>query len=268
MIIIKIIKQMEIHKVKIYSWNVNGIRAVKNKGFLEFIQKEEPDILCLQEIKVQADQLDEDLLNIRDYFSYWNYGERKGYSGVAVYTKTKPVSVDYGFGISKFDSEGRILILNYEKFALLNIYFPNGQMNDERLKYKLEFSEAVLEYCEELRNTGKKIIICGDFNTAHREIDLKNPKANENYSGFLPVERQWLDKLISYGYVDCFRERYPDTIKYTWWSYRFSARQKNIGWRIDYFFAMKDLMPQLEDSVILNEVEGSDHCPIALYMKD
>ncbi len=183
--------------MKVYSWNVNGIRAMKNKGFLEWMVQEQPDILCLQETKAHVEQLDDDLVNIDGYYSYWNAPERKGYSGVATYTKTKPKSVKYGIGIEDIDKEGRIIIAEYDTFILLNIYFPNGQMNEERLEYKLEFYEAILAYCDHLKAQGHHIIICGDFNTAHNEIDLKNPKANADRSGFLLIERKWLDKLVS-----------------------------------------------------------------------
>lgn len=253
--------------MKIISWNVNGIRAIHKKGFVEWLNSEQPDILCIQETKANIDQLDDALINVLDYFSFFSSAQKKGYSGVAVYTKKKPLSVKYGIEIERFDSEGRILILEYQNFILLNIYFPNGQMNEDRLKYKLEFYDSILEYCEKLKSNGKELIICGDYNTAHKEIDLKNPKQNEKRSGFLPVERKWMDKLIQYGYIDVFRYFYPDDIIYSWWSYRFKAREKNIGWRIDYFFVSSNLIDKVETADIFTEVKGSDHCPIALFLK-
>jgi exodeoxyribonuclease-3 len=252
--------------VKIYSWNVNGIRAIKDKGFIEWVLKEQPEILCIQETKIQDVQISEELKNIEGYHSFFSCAEKKGYSGVATYTKQKPISVTYGIGIERFDSEGRIVITEFEEFTLLNIYFPNGQKDDVRLKYKMDFYDALLDYCEILRSKGKKLIICGDYNTAHNAIDLKNPKANEKYSGFLPIERAWMDKFISFGYVDTFRYLHLEDIKYSWWSYRFKARDKNVGWRIDYFFVTQDLLSKIEHADILNEVVGSDHCPVSINL--
>ncbi|WP_129600816.1 exodeoxyribonuclease III [Anaerophilus nitritogenes] len=253
--------------MKIYSWNVNGIRAIQKKGFVEWLQNEDPDILCIQETKANVEQLEDELIHINGYYSYFHSAQRKGYSGVAVYTKEKPEIVQDKIGIDKFDEEGRILILQYEYFTLLNIYFPNGQKDDERLSYKLEFYDFILEYCEKLKTQGKKLVICGDYNTAHKEIDLKNPKANEDRSGFLPIERAWIDKFISYGYIDTFRYIHPDELKYSWWSYRFNARKNNAGWRIDYHFVSDNLLNKVKDAQILNEVEGSDHCPVTLYLE-
>ncbi|MBX4265929.1 exodeoxyribonuclease III [Clostridium estertheticum] len=252
--------------MKIYSWNVNGIRAIKNKGFIEWIEGEQPDVLCLQETKIQEDQISDELKNIEGYYSYFCCAQKKGYSGVAIYTKQKPISVMRGIGIEKFDSEGRILIAEFENFTLFNIYFPNGQKDEDRLNYKMEFYDELLAYCEKLRKKGKKLIICGDYNTAHNVIDLKNPKANEKYSGFLPIERAWMDKFISHGYVDTFRYLHAEEVKYSWWSYRFKAREKNAGWRLDYFFITKDLLSELKEASILNEVIGSDHCPVSIIL--
>ncbi|NMA14373.1 MAG: exodeoxyribonuclease III [Clostridia bacterium] len=252
--------------MRIYSWNVNGIRAVHRNGFLDWISKEQPDILCLQETKIQQDQLTEELKNIEGYYAYFSFASRKGYSGVAVYTKVKPLSVKHGIGIDRFDCEGRILIAEYQGYTLLNIYFPNGQKDDERLQYKMEFYDAILEYCDALVAEGKKLIVCGDYNTAHREIDLKNPKSNEKRSGFLPIERAWIDKFIAHGYVDVFRWFYPDTVKYSWWSYRFNARAKNAGWRIDYHFVTENLLDEVKGAEILDEVTGSDHCPVVIEL--
>lgn len=251
----------------IYSWNVNGLRAILNKNFSHWIKEASPDMLCIQETKLQENQLADEIKDIEGYYSYFSFAERKGYSGVAVYTKEKPVSVKHGIGVQEFDSEGRILMLEFEDFILINIYFPNGQKDDIRLKYKMYFYDAVLEYFDKLKSQGKKLVICGDYNTAHREIDIKNPKANEKFSGFLPIERAWIDKFISHGYIDTYRLYHPDEIKYSWWSYRFKAREKNAGWRIDYHFVSDNMKDNLINADILNEVTGSDHCPVTLELK-
>jgi exodeoxyribonuclease III len=253
--------------VRIYSWNVNGLRAIEKKGFIDWIKEEQPDILCIQETKIQREQINDKLNNIEGYRSYFSCAERKGYSGVATYTKEEPISVSYGIGIEKFDNEGRILICEYDNFMLFNIYFPNGQSSEERLSYKLEFYDALFKYCDNLKEKGKKLIICGDYNTAHKEIDLKNPKANSKTSGFLPIEREWIDNIIKRGYIDTFRYFHPDEIKYSWWSYRFNARKNNAGWRIDYHFVSDNMKDDILDAEILNEVTGSDHCPVVLILK-
>ncbi|KAJ53416.1 exodeoxyribonuclease-3 [Clostridium tetanomorphum] len=254
--------------MRIYSWNVNGLRAIAKKNFFNWIEEEKPDILCIQETKLQNEQLEENLKNIDGYYSYFSFAEKKGYSGVATYTKIKPKIIEHEIHIDKFNNEGRIVLTEYDKFTLLNIYFPNGQMNEERLNYKLEFYDAILEYCNDMVTQGKKLIICGDYNTAHKEIDLKNPKTNEKTSGFLPIERAWIDKFIENGYIDIFRKLYPDKVEYSWWSYKFKARERNAGWRIDYFFVSDNLLQEIEDARILTDVYGSDHCPIELIMKD
>ena len=253
--------------LRIYSWNVNGLRAISKKNFFSWIEEENPDILCIQETKLQAHQLEDNLKNIEGYHSYFSFARRKGYSGVATYTKLKPLSVKYGIDIEEFDSEGRIVITEFEKFILFNIYFPNGQKDDERLDYKLRFYDAILDYCNNLVSEGKKLIVCGDYNTAHKEIDIKNPKANEKRSGFLPIERAWIDKLIENGYTDTFRYLYPDKVEYSWWSYRFKARERNAGWRLDYHFVSDNLLDNVKDAKILTEVQGSDHCPVMLKIK-
>ncbi|KYH30172.1 MULTISPECIES: exodeoxyribonuclease III [Clostridium] len=253
--------------MRIYSWNVNGLRAIEKKGFIDWIKEEQPDILCIQETKIQREQINDKLNNIEGYRSYFSCAERKGYSGVATYTKEEPISVSYGIGIEKFDNEGRILICEYDNFMLFNIYFPNGQSSEERLSYKLEFYDALFKYCDNLKEKGKKLIICGDYNTAHKEIDLKNPKANSKTSGFLPIEREWIDNIIKRGYIDTFRYFHPDEIKYSWWSYRFNARKNNAGWRIDYHFVSDNMKDDILDAEILNEVTGSDHCPVVLILK-
>ena len=250
--------------MRIYSWNVNGFRAVLNKGFKEWVCLENMDILCLQETKLQPSQVDEEMLKGINYNTYFNGAVRKGYSGTATFTRIKPVSVKYGFGEEKFDNEGRIIEADYGDFILFNIYFPNGQMSDERLQYKMDFYDYALNYFDSLKDRGRKLIICGDYNTAHREIDIKNAKANEKYSGFLPIEREWIDKFISHGYTDTFRYLHSADVKYSWWSYRFNARQKNVGWRIDYFFVSDDLLPRVKSAEILDTVSGSDHCPIMI----
>ncbi|WP_070109149.1 exodeoxyribonuclease III [Clostridium acetireducens] len=253
--------------MRIYSWNVNGLRAISKKNFFSWIEEENPDILCIQETKLQAHQLEDNLKNIEGYHSYFSFARRKGYSGVATYTKLKPLSVKYGIDIEEFDSEGRIVITEFEKFILFNIYFPNGQKDDERLDYKLRFYDAILDYCNNLVSEGKKLIVCGDYNTAHKEIDIKNPKANEKRSGFLPIERAWIDKLIENGYTDTFRYLYPDKVEYSWWSYRFKARERNAGWRLDYHFVSDNLLDNVKDAKILTEVQGSDHCPVMIKIK-
>lgn len=250
--------------MKILSWNVNGIRAVQKKGFLEWIGKESPDILCLQETKAMPEQLDEELLNPAGYTSYWNHPERKGYAGVAVYTREKPENVETDFGPDKFDTEGRALFLHYKDFILMNLYYPNGGSGPVRLKYKLDFYDAFLEYADSLKN--RKLVICGDVNTAHKEIDLARPKQNEMVSGFLPEERAWLDKLVSHGYIDTFREFNQEGGNYSWWDYKTRSRERNVGWRIDYFFVTKKIMPRVKNAFIMTEVTGSDHCPVGIEL--
>ena len=253
--------------MKILSWNVNGLRAVVKKGFLDWLEKSGADIICLQEIKVQLDQLDESLLKPAGYHGHFNPAERKGYSGVATYSKTEPLAIEKGFGIPKFDSEGRVLMTDHGNFILLNIYFPNGQMGEERLNYKLEFYEEVLKHFDQLKSQGKKLVICGDYNTAHKEIDLARPKENEKNSGFLPVERLWLDKLVAHGYVDTFRQFNKDGGQFSYWDYFRDARVRNVGWRIDYHFISDNLLPNLKKAWITPEVMGSDHCPVGVELE-
>lgn len=250
--------------MKIISWNVNGFRSIVKKGFLQWVDEAAPDILCLQETKVSREQLDEEQANPAGYHAVWNSAERKGYSGVATWSKIPPKNVHLGMGIKMFDVEGRVIRHEFPKFDLLNVYFPNGTSGEERLRFKLEFYDAFLEYCEKLREQGKKLVICGDVNTAHKPIDLENPKANEKNSGFLPVERAWIDRFMVHGYVDTFREFHPEPKQYTWWTYRTNARERNIGWRLDYFFATEDLNGKVKDSFIMPEVMGSDHCPVGI----
>ena len=251
---------------KILSWNVNGIRAAQKKGFIEWLEKESPDILCVQETKANIDQLGEELIKPDGYKTSWSSAERKGYSGVAIYTKIDPIDVKNGFGIKRFDQEGRILIQDYKDFILFNIYFPNGQRDEERLKYKLEFYDEFLKYTNKLKDKGRKIIVCGDINTAHKEIDLARPKENEKTSGFLPIERKWMDKFVSEGYVDTFRHFIKEGRHYTYWDPITRARERNVGWRIDYFFITPNLLPNLKSAFIMPEVMGSDHCPIGIEL--
>ncbi len=253
--------------MRLISWNVNGIRAVDKKGFFNWFKKEKPDILCLQEIKALPEQFPPYLRNTPGYYVYINPGERKGYSGVATYSKIKPKNIKNGFGIEKFDREGRILITEYPEFMLFNIYFPNGKKNQERLDYKLDFYDTFLAYADNQKAEGKNIVVCGDFNTAHKEIDLARPKENEKTSGFLPVERAWIDTFTDHGYVDTFRYFNKEPSQYTWWDMKTRARERNVGWRIDYFFVNKEFMKHVKKAFIMPEVTGSDHCPIGIEIE-
>lgn len=257
-------------RIKLISWNVNGLRAIAKKGFLESFKSLDADILCVQETKLQEPQLPDDLRHIDGYDSFWSYSTaKKGYSGVGVWTKKKPDTVKNGIGIEKYDAEGRIVELDLGEFILFNVYFPNGQMGDDRLEYKLDFYQDFFEYANRLRDSGRSLVITGDYNTAHNEIDLKNPKANEDRSGFLRIERDWLDNIVAQGYVDTFRYLYPETVKYSWWTYRFKARERNAGWRIDYFFVTQDLIDnhRVREAFIENDIFGSDHCPVGLVLE-
>jgi exodeoxyribonuclease III len=253
--------------MRLISWNVNGIRAAYKKGFIDWVMKENPDILCVQETKAHEEQLNDELKNIGNYESYFCSGERKGYSGVAVYTREEPLSVKKGFGVKEFDNEGRILIMEYPHFVLFNIYYPNGKKNAERLQYKMGFYDAFLTYVNKLKKKGKQIVICGDVNTAHKEIDLARPKENSKVSGFLPEERQWIDKFLSNGYVDTFRMFNQEPDNYTWWDQVTRARERNVGWRIDYFYVNEEFKNKVKDAFILADVMGSDHCPIGIEIK-
>jgi exodeoxyribonuclease-3 len=249
------------------SWNVNGIRAVFKKGLTDFIYKEEADIYCFQETKAKPEQIPPEFKKIGGYRTYFSSPVRKGYSGVAVYTKIKPRKVNYELGISRFDEEGRVMILDFEDYVLLNVYFPNGGASPARLDYKMDFYDHFLRFINDLRDEGKKIIFCGDVNTAHKEIDLARPKANEKNTGFLPQERAWIDKVIKSGYLDTFRLFNKESGQYSWWDYKTRARERNVGWRLDYFFTTEELKNNLMDSYILNSVMGSDHCPVVLEIK-
>ena len=254
------------NSIEIISWNVNGIRAVANKEALQWIDERETDILCLQEIKALPQQIPENLFEKEYEELLINSAEKKGYSGTATFSLLKS---NYHSTDNHIDTmhEGRIIETHYDDIVLFNIYFPNGQRDAQRLEYKMKFYDDLLSHCETLKEEGKSIIICGDVNTAHREIDLKNPKANSKTSGFLPIERAWIDKLLEHGYVDTFRYVHGDAIdKYSWWSYRSNARANNVGWRIDYFFISEDLCEYLEDAFILDEILGSDHCPVGIKL--
>lgn len=254
--------------MRILSWNVNGIRAVQRKGFCDWLFKQSPDILCVQESKAHPDQLDMELLHPRGYKTYWSSAEKKGYSGVGIFTKHEPLKVSHGFGVERFDKEGRIVIAEFPEFILANIYFPNGKASEERLRYKLDFYDETLRVTEAWRAQGKKYIVCGDYNTAHQPIDLSRPKENVNVSGFLPVERAWLDKFVSCGNVDIFRVFDQSAEKYTWWDMKSAARTRNVGWRIDYHFVSTNLVPEVKSAAILHEVMGSDHCPVEIVLKN
>ena len=254
--------------VKITTWNVNGFRAILRKEALSWISAVGPDILCLQETKLQLDQITKDQATIDDYDSVWHSADRKGYSGVVTFYRPEPLKIQTGIGIEEFDVEGRVICTELEDFLLYNIYFPNGGQGNKRVPYKLSFYEKLLEICDGLHQDGKKIIITGDFNTAHNEIDLANPKSNEKNTGFLPEEREWIDKYLEHGFVDAFRYLYPDQEEYTWWTYRFNARNNNVGWRLDYFLVSEKLMDVVEDVVIHRNIMGSDHCPVSLILKD
>jgi len=254
--------------MKISTWNVNGFRAVLQKGFLDWAKSSESDVICLQEIKAKPDQVDEDLQSLNGYQAFWNPAERAGYSGVLTYSKVEPSEIRYGLGIPRFDEEGRLIRVEFPEFYLYNIYFPNGKRDQTRLDYKLDFYAQLLEECDQLHKEGKRIVITGDFNTAHNEIDLANPKANSTVSGFLPEEREWIDRYLEHGFVDAFRVLYPERVQYTWWTYRFGARKRNIGWRLDYYLVSESMMDYVNDVVIHDQVLGSDHCPVTLDLKD
>jgi len=251
---------------RLISWNVNGIRAIQKKGFLDWLLKDDPDVLCIQETKARPDQLDQSLTEVPGYRVCFASAERKGYSGVAVYSKDEPLSVQTGLGISEFDSEGRTLICEFPDFTLYNIYYPNGKASPERLDFKMRFYDAFLDHANALKENGKNLVICGDVNTAHQEIDLARPKENAKVSGFLPEEREWIDVFLSDGYLDTFRMFTKEGGHYSWWDYKTRARERNIGWRIDYFFVSDGLKSQVTDAFILKDVFGSDHCPIGIEL--
>lgn len=255
--------------MKIISWNVNGIRANVKKGGFDWLLQESADIFCLQETKAHPDQLEEGVRSPLGYHAYFDHSKgRKGYSGVAIFSKVKPHKVEYGLGVHELDQEGRFLAAFFDEFVLINIYFPNGGGGPERLDYKLRFYDAFLKYANKLRKAGHEVIFCGDVNTAHHEIDLARPKENEKNTGFLPVEREWIDEVISSGFIDIFRHTYPTKSgAYTYWDMKTFARERNVGWRIDYFFITPGLLSKIKKTGIMSEIVGSDHCPISLELK-
>ena len=247
--------------MKLISWNVNGIRACINKGFKDFFNEIDADIFCIQETKCQKDQID---LEFKGYTSYWNSAEKKGYSGTAIFTKQKPISVTYGIGIEEHDKEGRVITLEFEKFYMINIYTPNSKRELERLEYRQIWEDEIRKYMLKL-NKNKPVIMCGDLNVAHKEIDLKNPKTNRHNAGFTDEERNKMTELLDAGFVDTFRVLYPDKENaYSWWSYMGHAREKNVGWRIDYFIVSKSIENCIKEAKIHSEILGSDHCPVEL----
>ncbi len=263
--------------LRLLSWNVNGIRSAAKKGLIKYLNSQNLDIICLQETKAQPEQLEKDIIMPEGYHTFWNYPpEKKGYSGVSIFTREKPEQISLGIGIKEFDDEGRVIIAQYPQFSLLNVYFPKGDAQPariHRLHYKLEFYEAFLEYIDALKSKDGRIIICGDFNTAHKPIDLARPKENEKTSGFRPEERAWIDRLIAHGFTDSFRHFNSEPGQYTWWDMKTRARERNIGWRLDYFFVSKGLVKSLQKAFIMDNVMNilgshvSDHCPVAIELK-
>jgi len=250
--------------MKILSWNVNGVRAAYKKGFLDWFLFEKADIVCIQETKAELEQFPKDIRYIKGYDLYAASAVRKGYSGVAVWTKEKPKKVNTSFGYKIFDVEGRLVHLEFKDFDLFNIYFPNGGASEERLRFKLDFYKRFLDFLIDLKKKKKNLIVCGDVNTAHKEMDLARPKANEDFSGFLPIERAWIDKLISHGFIDTFRMFNQKSENYSWWDYKTAARERNVGWRIDYFFVSEPLREKVKKAFIQDKVFGSDHCPVGV----
>ncbi len=252
--------------MEIISWNVNGIRACIKNGFIEWVKDKDPDILCIQETKANPKQVSF-TFDLPNYTVHWHSAQKKGYSGVATFTKQKPLSISTKIGHNEFDSEGRCLLLEFEMFYLINLYFPNAQRGLKRLDFKLAFNDILLENIEKLRKR-KNIVLCGDFNVAHKEIDLRNPQANQNNAGFSRPEREWFSKLLDQKYIDTFRFFHPgEEGAYSWWTYRYQARDKNIGWRVDYFVVNEEMQDKLEDAYILSEVLGSDHAPVGIKVK-
>jgi exodeoxyribonuclease III len=252
--------------MKITTWNINGIRAALGKGLSTWIQKEAPDVLCLQEIKAKPEQLTDSQRDFPGYEVVWNPAERPGYSGVATFLRGAQSEIILGMDEPRFDTEGRVIRTRHPGFLLYNIYFPNGQRGHDRVTYKLDFYSHLLNICDTLIAAGENIILTGDFNTAHQPIDLRHPKENAKTSGFLPEERDWVDRYLDHGFVDVYRLLYPDRVQYTWWTYISNARARNVGWRIDYFLVSKNLVPRIKDVIIRDDVPGSDHCPVTLIL--
>jgi exodeoxyribonuclease III len=255
--------------LRITTWNVNGLRAALRKGAADWWQAESPDVLCLQEIRSRPDQLTAEQRSRleKDYFE-WNPAERAGYSGVATFSRPEPLLSEKGIGAARFDVEGRVIKTKYDKFTLFNIYFPNGSRDHSRVGYKLDFYAHLLKICDALHAAGERIIICGDFNTCHQEIDLRNHSTNHKTTGFLPEERAWVSKYLDHGFVDAFRILYPEREQYTWWTYRSNARARNVGWRLDYFLVSEVLMSSVQDVITHDDIKGSDHCPVTLVIDD
>lgn len=260
-------KKSSSHLLKIFSWNVNGIRAIQNKGFIEWLNTNGGDIICLQETKAQPDQIDESIKNQKGFSSYWFSAEKKGYSSIAIYTKPDPLKVTNGFNNQYFDNEGRVMFAEYEKFVLVNVYFPNGGRGPERVQYKLDFYDELFFHIEKNYRKRKGIIVVGDYNTAHEDIDVFDPVKYSKSSGFLPEERKWIDNLINLGYVDVFRKFNKEPGQYTYWDQVIRAREKNLGWRIDYFMVSNDIAEKVTEAKIHPEVMGSDHCPISITIE-
>jgi exodeoxyribonuclease-3 len=252
---------------KLYSWNVNGLRAAQRHGFEEWLMQAKPEIIGLQEIKATPDQLSGSLREPDGYHTYWSPAERKGYSGVALYSRREPSSVKFGLGDAAFDTEGRTIIADFNRFIFITSYVPNGSRDHSRVSFKMAYKAKLLETCNQLRDEGHAVVLCGDINTAHREIDLARPKQNANHTGFLPEERAWIDEFLSHGYLDTFRHLHPEQQEYSWWAYWGGARERNVGWRLDYFFISPDLRPHMTAAEIHTDVLGSDHCPVSLTLE-
>jgi len=253
--------------MKIITWNINGVRAALKRGALDWIWQQDPDLLCLQEVKARPDQLTEtQLAALRSPF-IWNPAQRPGYSGVVTFHKEAPLEVQAGLGASRFDVEGRVITTLHPGFRLFNIYFPSGTRGRERVDYKLDFYAHLFDVCDKLQAAGESLILTGDFNTAHMPIDLKNPKQNQKNSGFLPEEREWIQRFLDHGFVDIFRALYPEKVQYTWWTNISKARERGVGWRIDYFLISEALVSRVKDVLIHDAVQGSDHCPVELVLR-
>lgn len=254
--------------MKIVSYNVNGIRAAMNKGFVEWLQQTNPDVIGLQEVKALEDQIDRNIFKDLGYEIYWNPAVKKGYSGVAILTKKTPKSIKYGIGLDKYDDEGRLLEIEFDNFSFLSAYFPSGTTGEIRQGFKYEFLDDIYGYIQDLKKIKPNLILSGDYNICHKAIDIHNPISNKNSSGFLPEERAWMDKFTELGFTDTFRHFNPEPHNYTWWSYRANARTKNLGWRIDYHMATNEMLAKINRSIILPEAKHSDHCPILLEIAD
>ena len=253
---------------RIVSYNVNGIRAAVSKGFIEWLSNDNPDIICIQETKAEQSQLDTSEIEKLGYTIYWHAAQKKGYSGVAVFTKKKPKNIITGIGIEQFDSEGRFLLLEFEKFSIVNSYFPSGTTGDIRQAVKENYLEEVLRFCNNYKSRQNKLIVSGDYNICHKQIDINHPERQEGVSGFLPQEREWVDRFLASGFIDSFRVYNQQSEQYSWWSYRAGARPRNIGWRIDYHMVSSALKPNLKNAAILQSVVHSDHCPVVVELED